>query len=763
MPQMASSGDDADVRDPDAVETTSETRRELGVLVRNRPKLLVIAGKAQGQKVRLRNRETVLGRSTAASFQLLDDGVSRRHARVIRDGNHVVLEDLASQNGTFVNENRVTRCELKDGDKIRLGSVTILKFIYEDKLDEALSQPEWTGRDAQGGDYFLLIVGKQFGTFWLSASGRIKIGRADSCELRLDDPSISGVAALLEIGPPFQLEVVGETEVTLHGEPVERGRRALVPLGELMTIGNVRLVVQKRPTTSLRHISAHDYFETRLEEECLRAHRTAAPFAVIHVMADPRMGEQVVQEILVNALREMDPVACYGPGEYEALLLDTSVEAAERVRLRLLGDFESRCLKATVGIVCHPRDGRSSHALLAEARSRARPEQEITTDQLVAIAPSQGPMQQVMQLVERIGVSDISVLILGETGAGKERLAEAVHKNSRRKNNPMICLNCAALSESLLESELFGHERGSFTGAQARKLGLLETAAGGTVFLDEIGEMPVSLQGKLLRVLEERKVRRVGGLETIPIDVRFISATNRDLENESARGTFRQDFYFRLNGITLVVPPLRERPGEIAHLANHFLVDVCAKIGRTNVPTISEGALALLQQYRWPGNIRELRNVIERAAVLCEKGLITLEHLPVERMRTTFAETRGTVRPDASSRTSTIGESVEATPDSAPASLRVSPPDSRTGPPSESGLMRRGVLNQTDRTPTMDDLRKQLEDHDRQRIVEALAACGGNQTEAARILGIARRTLVNRLEAYGIARPRKGRTRTDSG
>ncbi|HEX7703082.1 MAG TPA: sigma 54-interacting transcriptional regulator, partial [Kofleriaceae bacterium] len=244
-------------------------------------------------------------------------------------------------------------------------------------------------------------------------------------------------------------------------------------------------------------------------------------------------------------------------------------------------------------------------------------------------APASSPMDRVRALLDRIAAGTISVLIIGETGVGKEVLAEAVHHRSPRAAQPFVCLNCAALSETLLESELFGYEKGAFTGADRSKLGLLETANEGTVFLDEVGEMPLATQAKLLRVIEQRQVMRVGGLAPRPIDVRFVAATHRDLPAEIAAGRFRQDLYFRINGITLAIPPLRARLSELAALIKVFVERGAASLN-VPPPQLAPDAAALLRAHHWPGNIRELRNVIERAVLLAAGGTIEAEHVVLE-------------------------------------------------------------------------------------------------------------------------------------
>jgi two-component system response regulator AtoC len=316
-------------------------------------------------------------------------------------------------------------------------------------------------------------------------------------------------------------------------------------------------------------------------------------------------------------------------------------------------------------------------------------------------------MRELYAQAERATGAIISVLLLGETGVGKDVLARWIHARSHRAKQPFIALNCAALSESLLESELFGYEKGAFTGATQARQGLFEAAAGGTLFLDEVGELPALMQAKLLRVIEERAVLRIGARSPRPVDVRFIAATNRDLDAEVRAGRFRQDLFYRLDGLSLTIPPLRERPGELELLAHSFVLTACRQLERPPL-ALSEGALRALRSHRWPGNVRELRNVIDRAVVLCAETSIGPEHLP--------------------------------TALTAAASV--------TEPASTSSQLARPVEMDPQR------FEAQLESLARARIVEALARCGGNQTQAAKLLGIARRTLVAQLVEFGIPRPR---------
>jgi two-component system, NtrC family, response regulator AtoC len=311
-----------------------------------------------------------------------------------------------------------------------------------------------------------------------------------------------------------------------------------------------------------------------------------------------------------------------------------------------------------------------------------------------------GAMQRLLDLADRAAPTTLTVLLLGESGSGKEMLARYVHQRSPRAAKRMVSLNCGALPEHLIESELFGHEKGAFTGAAAAKPGLFEAAEGSTLFLDEVGELTLGLQVKLLRVLEDRQVLRVGALEPRHVDVRFVAATNRDLEAQVAAGKFREDLYYRLYGIALHLPSLRERRDDILALADRFLDDL-PEPGQPR-PTLTDAARAKLHDYDWPGNVRELKNVIHRALVMADGPRIDADDLELAR------------------RDSRSGAAIPAMLDEAP-----------------------------------DQLRARAEGVEKKRILDALEQCAGNQTRAAELLGITRRVLVRRLEKFNLPRPRR--------
>jgi len=598
--------------------------------------------------------------------------------------------------------------------------------------DDTFPRPPDDDSDAE---LLSLLVGLE-GTFTiheLPPQGEVSIGRDPSNTISIAHRSVSRRHALLRIGRTVEIADQGSANgVRVHGRALPPGGPAPVSIGEVIELGDALLVVRRR-TSALRprRLWPHGYFEGRVEEQCARAGRAGGGFAVLRVNVETTPAPGIMDEAFSEALRAADVLALYAPGEYEILLVDTAPDEAEIVSRRLESRLARAGLRARTGLACHPRDGSAPETIIARACDAVRgvaPHDPTSEGPKPTLGPA---MQKLRRQVEQVAVSDLGVLILGETGAGKEVLADTLHRLSPRAKGPFVRLHCAALSESLLESELFGHEKGSFTGAHQAKPGLLESANGGTILLDEIGELPLSTQVKLLRVLEDRKVLRIGALTPRAIDVRFIAATNRDLDAEVAMGRFRLDLYFRLSGMSLVLPPLRERPEELEPLARLFIKQACQRAGRRSEPALSAEALERLRVYSWPGNIRELRNTIERAVLLCGDGPILSEHLPTEKMVATLRPVLTHTRAAAPSPAS---EPERDAFDGSERTVRV------------SGHVPSAEL------PRLTDQIGALE---RQRILDALERCGGNQTKAAKMLGISRNTLMARLDDYGITRPKK--------
>jgi len=348
-----------------------------------------------------------------------------------------------------------------------------------------------------------------------------------------------------------------------------------------------------------------------------------------------------------------------------------------------------------------PLKGPVLRALLDRALGKARDARQLVVLQrqlreagrLGDLVGASRPMQEVMRIVEMAAPSSASVLITGETGSGKEIVARTIHKLSPRAGGPFVAINCSAIPESLMESEIFGHERGAFTGAAERRIGCFELSDGGTLLLDEIGEMPAPTQAKLLRVLEDRRVRRLGSKTETPVDVRVVAATNKDPEQAVSSGQMRQDLYFRLNVFHINLPPLREHKEDIPLLAEHILRDINVKHNKT-VKGVGAEVMDIFMSHTWPGNIRELRNVLERSAIMCERDLITRACLPGE-----FGKTQAKSPSDLGAIKFPIGTTVDAM--------------------------------------------------ERELILQTLAATGNNKTRAAELLGISLKTLHNKLKEYG--------------
>jgi two-component system, NtrC family, response regulator AtoC len=483
-----------------------------------------------------------------------------------------------------------------------------------------------------------------------------------------------------------------------NGEKITRSQ---ISPGDEVAVGPVMVSVHfiSSIDEELRGFDGHDRFVTALADEITRARTFQRPLALLMVKSKTTTKDGHVSRWasrLRMKLRPVDRVGIYGPNAVMVSLPEATPEMVRQLADSLAGgDPVLVC-----GAVSFPFDGGSVEELIAAVqhatRSGRTPESAPDTGTIIVKNPA---MKEVMTTVKRLATSTIAVLIHGETGTGKEVIARSIHDSGPRKKQPLRCVNCAAIPGMLIESVLFGHEQGAFTGADKMARGIFEQADGGTVLLDEIGELAAPAQAALLRVLETKKVTRVGGDKEIAVDVRVIAATHRDLEGMVEAGRFRQDLLYRLNTMTLRIPPLRERVDEIIPLAERFLREA-RKTSGSDVKSIDPLAQQTLEGYAWPGNVRELRNVIERACVLAEGKAITINEL-TDRIRST-----GT-------RTSPEQDSIESTDDPV-------------------------------------DYREHVRKYEAELIMRALHKANGNQTEAAKALNLPLRTLVHKIQTYGI-------------
>ncbi|SEM24784.1 DNA-binding transcriptional response regulator, NtrC family, contains REC, AAA-type ATPase, and a Fis-type DNA-binding domains [Stigmatella aurantiaca] len=367
-----------------------------------------------------------------------------------------------------------------------------------------------------------------------------------------------------------------------------------------------------------------------------------------------------------------------------------------------------------VQLVLYAGAGGAARSPASGGGSLAQAEELVLGERVIVVADP--ALHRLYGLIRRLAASELPVLILGETGAGKENAAFSLHHWSRRTAKPFVAINCATIAESLAESELFGHEKGAFTGASAPKLGLLETAQGGTVFLDEVGELPLASQAKLLRALETRRILRVGGTQEREIDIRIVAATHRHLEKEVEAGRFRKDLFFRLGAASVVLPPLRDRPAEVGVLARRFLAEAWGAQARPP-PALSAACLEALSRYDWPGNVRELKNAMGYVAATVAEETVEPAHLPERILAALQAPARPGVAPAV-------------------------PPSPVSGPAEGSAPSAPG--------PRFAPLAEELRTLERERMAEALRATGGVKVRAAELLGMPLRTFTLKCKQYGL-------------
>jgi two-component system, NtrC family, response regulator AtoC len=521
--------------------------------------------------------------------------------------------------------------------------------------------------------YLVVREGGRAQVIHLDEGAEVLVGRSSEATVHVDDVKASREHARFERrGGALALVDLGSRNGThLNGQRVQGTTRPLRS-GDVVRIGGVEILVAE--TAGLATPSAG----ARATAEVARLVAGGGAAAVLRLSVTSAELARLAPMLAGAALVEEQ-----ADGDCACLYSHARVAAAAAAAAGTLVPG------AVVAVARAPADGVTFDALWAATEGGPLAARAPTPAPPPGIVVGDPQMVRVFELVRKVAATPTTVLILGDTGVGKEIVAEQLHAQSPRAAGPFMRLNCGSLPETLLESELFGHERGAFTGADRRKEGYVEAAGGGTLFLDEIGELALPMQTRLLRVLENGRFMRVGGREEIAVDLRVVAATNRDLEAEVKAGRFRSDLYFRLSAFVIRVPRLRDRPAEIELLADLFARQFAKRMGAAP-PVIAPEALQLLRRHAWPGNVRELRNVMEYATVLADRGTLRAEHLP---------------------------ESVRQ--------------------PAAAGAGAGGPM------------RAQLAEIEERAIREALDAEDGNQTRAARRLGLSRRALLYKLDKYG--------------
>ncbi len=557
--------------------------------------------------------EAVIGRASSNQIAIRSDQASRRHARIYWGGDHWVIEDLQSRNGTFLNGKRLDSTEsLNDGDLIEVAGFAI---TFTGRIDGGLGEPVVSPQSSQVTDDQLTmemdagtITDRRRRSRFLHepfGSSQSNKGSAASHSLlqlafslaRCDQSAVAVEAVLDLLAGQLHFDTAGVYVWDAAKPPV---KIIDVPLVATRQSGSRSY---RRPPDVLIESVASEDGQAVLARNVVGDDQLAT---------ENSRGEIDVESVIIAPVRDRE-----GLLRGMIHLTTTAGEAP-------LGSDDLEYVVAVAEILAESLSNLSDRKRLSRSLRHSRKQVEQLQQQLgdkVRIVGRSKAITEVVQQIRLAAPTSATVLVLGESGVGKELVAAALHHASSRKDGPLVCLNCAALSPTLLESELFGHEKGAFTGATDRKRGKFEAADGGTLMLDEIGEMSAEIQAKFLRVLEGHPFERVGGHEPIRVDVRVVAATNRDLQSMVRDGHFRQDLYYRLHVIEIVVPPLRQRGNDCLLLAQYFLDRFNSEIGR-KIEGFTEAAKARLVNYPWPGNIRELKNVVERAVVLNTKSEI---------------------------------------------------------------------------------------------------------------------------------------------
>jgi transcriptional regulator with GAF, ATPase, and Fis domain len=564
------------------------------------PRLLVIAGPLKDSTFALPSGEIHIGLDPSNLLSISDPSLSRRHCALSRDSDGYRIRDLDSRNGTSVNGVAIKEASLRDGDQISVGDSVFVLLLHEDEDQPTAGRVEYEDSLTQATAQF-----RPQDVLYLQPDRLLK-------ELPANSRVARNLNALLKISRVVHsirdLDELQEQILNLIFEvvPAERGAILLDGKGD-----------EPFASAFARHRNAASALPVRVSRTIARQ---VMKEGLAILGADvPGSNDLAEVESLVNC--QVRSLLCVPLAMFQkvtgCIYLDTCDPASR---------FDEDHLQLVAAIAG------SSAAALENARriqwlehENLRLATEISLDH--NLIGEGARMKDVYQFLARVAPTDSNVLLQGESGTGKELAARAIHRNSPRSSRSFVAINCAAIPEGLLESELFGHERGAFTGAVAQKKGRLEVANGGVVFLDEIGELAPALQVKLLRVLQEREFERVGGTRPISVDIRLIAATNKDLGEAVKTGTFRKDLFYRLNVLSLVMPPLRERREDIAMLADYFIAKYIKKFDM-RAKKISPEAMACLVNYDWPGNVRELENAVERALVLSVSDVVQPEDLP---------------------------------------------------------------------------------------------------------------------------------------
>jgi two-component system, NtrC family, response regulator HydG len=600
-------------------------------IIKTTAQLMISSGPAEGTSIPLHSGHiTTIGRATTNRLVIPDEICSRRHCEVFLDSGIWKLRDLGSRNGTRVNGEPISGdVQLSEGREFQIGNTTIV-FSLSPKTKSSVVPKHRPTTDYESGEDTIAKVGTE----------TVRTPQSPSVESRSSADTHPEIVHLCDRNPFVDVELSEQIKRGRAGHEAQRLVQLGLKMGEETDKGRLSEIV----LDGLFNVTSADIGAVLLFNDTNAQHTNHRNLDLVAFKSldSSRQFERVSDYVTNIVLESRAAVVAHDiktDGQFSAsdslkeMRAESIICAPIRTSDRLLGMIQlystnpDNRLKAedaefTLAVadqLAVTLENLKERSRLAAGLARVEIENKTLREQLLIETELVGDSDSVRRLRERIlriAPTGATVLIRGESGVGKELVARAIHQHSNRADGPFVTMNCAALSESLLESELFGHEKGSFTGAVTRKIGKFEQAHTGTIFLDEVGEMSPAIQAKFLRVLEGHPYERVGGGAEVKVDVRVVAATNRDLENSVDQGRFRKDLYFRLQVMELVVEPLRDRRTDIAILAKHFMQRFSKKCGRS-VTTILPSAMSTLVNYGWPGNVRELQNTIERAVILC--------------------------------------------------------------------------------------------------------------------------------------------------